>query len=516
LCIEIPLPRILGQRRSCLKEFHAFPVERSVFTFPGSRFTYHTSPARFRVPRTHSTLPLEPLPVGGNKQGCPDPPPVANWDSFIPRLNRACPESVPVTEKFISTGCIGFAMEPMIQIHNRYLATRKKNIQHWKIPPEEKKALIRFLDELELGKVNRGRKISQSRQCKYLDLLHVSLEFFGKSARALKVKDVEAFEKALATGRLQSRKGTPYLPATRVDMRRALKVYLRWRLGRTKADALTDWLDTRPVTKTPEFLKESEVEQLYKACKSAQERFLVAVLFDTGARATEFHNIRMEDVELPTGAQAYPKITLKEQYSKTKGRTVSLFWKHSVEAVTDFVRQREAEGAHRTEPVFVQSYPAARKFLLRLGKRVLGRSIHYHLFRHSSATYYADKMNRQQLCIRYGWTFSSRMPDVYIARAGVEMRELEDRFKAAEVESLKTSLVKVQQESRIKDERLRQLEETVRTMRREFAAIADLLATNPSVKDVTEALRRRRAHESQQTRAAGQIEPVETGPEPGL
>jgi len=85
----------------------------------------------------------------------------------------------------------------MIQIHNRYLATRKKNIQHWKIPPEEKKALIRFLDELELGKVNRGRKISQSRQCKYLDLLHVSLEFFGKSARALKVKDVEASRKPL-------------------------------------------------------------------------------------------------------------------------------------------------------------------------------------------------------------------------------------------------------------------------------------------------------------------------------
>lgn len=246
------------------------------------------------------------------------------------------------------------------------------------------------------------------------------------------------------------------------------------------------------MTKTPEFLKESEVEKLFKACKSAQERFLVAVLFDTGARATEFHNVRMEDVELPQGPESYPKITLKEEYSKTKGRTVSLFWKYSAEAVRDFVREREAQGAQRTDPVFVRSYPAARKFLLWLGKRGLGRSIHYHLFRHSSATYYADKMNRQQLCIRYGWTFSSRMPDVYINRAGVEMRELEDRFKAAEVESLRNALARVQQQSNIKDERLRALEETVRTMRHQFAAIAELLATNPSVKDVTEALRRRK------------------------
>lgn len=404
-------------------------------------------------------------------------------------------------------------MESLIPIHNRSVKCRKENIQNWKIPAEEKKALVRFLEELELGKVNRGRKISQSRQCKYLDMLRVPLEFIGKSATRLTSKDVERFEKALATGRLQTRKGTLYLPATRVDMRRGLKVYLRWRLGRRKAEALTDWLDTRHVSKTPDFLKESEVEKLYKACKSADERFLVAVLFDTGARATEFHNIRLEDVEVPEGAEAYPKITLKEQYSKTKGRTVSLFWKHSLEAVRDFMRERQTQGASRTEPVFTRSYPAARKFLLRLGKRVLGRSIHYHLFRHSSATYYADKMNRQQLCIRYGWTFSSRMPDVYINRAGVEMRELEDKFKAAEVETLRSALAKVQQQSNIKDERLRVLEETVRTMRRDFSAIAEVLATNPSIKDVTEALRRRKGVGNQRGKSS-QTEPREL--EPGV
>ena len=35
-----------------------------------------------------------------------------------------------------------------------------------------------------------------------------------------------------------------------------------------------------------------------------------------------------------------------------------------------------------------------RKPLLTLGAIVLGKPVHYHLFRHSSATYYANKLNR--------------------------------------------------------------------------------------------------------------------------
>ena len=273
-------------------------------------------------------------------------------------------------------------MAARIDIHNRSVATRNKRIRQWSIPLAEKKALLRFIDELALGKVNRGRRISESRQCKYLDVLRLPLEFFRKSMDRLRTKDIEAFEKAIGSGQLKSSRKAAYSHATRVDMRRALKVYLRWRLGPRKAAGLTDWLDTRTVNKTPDFLKETDIESLFKACKSAEERFLIAVLFDTGARATEFHNIRYEDIQLPEGSNAYAKITLKEEYSKTKGRVVSLYWKHSLEAVRDYIRQREADGIRADEPIFKRAYTASRLFLHRLGKRVIGRSIHYHLFRH--------------------------------------------------------------------------------------------------------------------------------------
>jgi hypothetical protein len=54
---------------------------------------------------------------------------------------------------------------------------------------------------------NRGRKISASRQLKYLDLLNMPLEFLNKPTARLTVADVERFEQALSTGGVLSRGG---------------------------------------------------------------------------------------------------------------------------------------------------------------------------------------------------------------------------------------------------------------------------------------------------------------------
>lgn len=327
-----------------------------------------------------------------------------------------------------------------IEIHDRSIEGRKEALTGWEIPDAEKKFILKFLDELELGKVNKGVKISESRQSKYLDVLKAPLVFFNKLSTQLTIKDVEKFEKALSSGTLKSIKGEPYSQSTRVDIRRALKIYLKWRLGETKGNNLTDWLDTRDVFKTPDYISEPQILKLYKACKSNAERYLVAMLFDAGARASEFHNIRAEDIQMPKDKDNFVKVTLKEEYSKTKGRTISLYWTYSLEAVRDFVREREAEGMKSNDQVYLNSYPSSRKFLQRLGKKIIGKSIHYHLFRHSSATFYATRLNRQQLCYRYGWKFSSDMPDIYISRSGMEGKEIDEKFSATELESMQKKL----------------------------------------------------------------------------
>lgn len=331
-----------------------------------------------------------------------------------------------------------------IDIHNRNINTRKEGIKDWKIPDSVKKNILKFLDDLELGKVNKGIKISESRQSKYLDVLRLPLEFWNKPENKITLKDVEDFEKALSSGKVKSNKNKTYSNSTKVDIRRGLKVYLKWKLGETKANKLTDWLDTRTVNKTPDYLKESEVTKLYKHCKSASERFLIAVLFDSGARASEFHNIRYEDIQLPEGKDNFVKLTLKEEYSKTKGRVISLYWKYSLEAVSEYLKEREREGIKSDEAVFKGTYDASRFFLMRLGKKILQKSVHYHLFRHSSATYYATKMNRQELCYRYGWAFSSDMPDVYISRAGMENKELDTQMTNTELSEMQIKITKME------------------------------------------------------------------------
>ena len=108
----------------------------------------------------------------------------------------------------------------------------------------------------------------------------------------------------------------------------------------------------------------------------------------------------------------------------------------------------------------------------------------YHLFRHSSATYYADKMNRQQLCIRYGWAFSSDMPDIYISRAGVESVELDQKFASAETASIKDLLARAEQRAKVKDERIEQLERTILEIQQNFALISEKLLQNPTETDL--------------------------------
>ena len=341
-----------------------------------------------------------------------------------------------------------------ISIHNRNIEARLESLKQWKIPESIKQDILNFLNDLELGKVNRGKRISKARQLKYIDLLKIPLMFLNKLIEELNNKDIENFERDLSSDKIQSRKNKPYSSETKRDIRVAFKIFLKWKLGESKAIDLVGWIDTRRVDTTPDYLKESEMEELYKACKNAKERFLVCLLFDSGARAEEFLNIRHEDIEIPKESN-FVKLTLKEEYSKTKGRVISLYWKHSLESVRDYLREREYKGIISNNPIFEGTYDSARFFLMRLGKRILKKSVHFHLFRHSSATYYAIKLNRQELCYRYGWKFSSNMPDVYISRAGMESKELDGKFANTELEGFKKKFEKQEQQRLIEIEEMR-------------------------------------------------------------
>ncbi len=360
-------------------------------------------------------------------------------------------------------------MNLKIQAYGKGVAGKLKGVVKWKVPESTKKDVQRFISELELGRINRGRKVGESSRARYLDSLKVVLQFFAKPTAQITLKDVEEFEKALSQDKIRSHlKKVPYSHSTKVDLRKAFKVFMRWRLGQVKAIKLVGWLDTRYKEKTPDYLSEREVEKLFSGCRTTEQRFIIAVLFDSGARAEEFINIRYEDVHLPESKDNFVKITLKEEYSKTKGRTISLYWRHSLDAVREYLKERIAEGIKSTDPVFKATYGGMRMFLRRLGNEILKKEIHPHLFRHSSATHYATQLNRQELCYRYGWRFSSNMPDVYISRAGMENKNLDTKFTNTEIGTLKDELTKLQQAEKIKNETIQRLENRMNAMQSSY------------------------------------------------
>ena len=83
-----------------------------------------------------------------------------------------------------------------------------------------------------------------------------------------------------------------------------------------------------------------------------------------------------------------------------------------------------ADGTVDADDVTMQLFPlsdsAARHMLSRLGRRVLAKRVYPHLLRHSSATYWCNKLSYFQICKRFGWTMTSDMPQRYIDREGVE------------------------------------------------------------------------------------------------
>jgi len=281
-------------------------------------------------------------------------------------------------------------------------------------------------------------------------------------------------------------KYVPFSEVGKIKLKSSLRSYLNWKL-KDKGEKITKILTLKPKLKepTPDYLKEEYIEKLYNACIDAEQRFIISVLFDSGARAEEFHNIRVEDIELPKEGETFVKLTLKEEYSKTKGRVISLYWKHSLDTVREYLNQRIEKGAKYGEPIMKKSYGGIRQFLTRLGKRVLNRNIHYHLFRHSSATHYADKMNRQQLCIRYGWRFSSPMPDRYINRSGVQQEELNKKFASTKFEDLKVLLEKQSRENSLMRDKQMELEEELEN-RRKLDPLVNRFLQNPKVMEAIE------------------------------
>ncbi len=348
-----------------------------------------------------------------------------------------------------------------IEIYN--IDFEKRRNQFKKKFPNEQKDVFEYLRLCKLGQIGK-KNVSEKRVRKILDGLGV---FFKHIKKPINKKSLEDFKERLSNDKIKKISGGNYASASKEDYMEIACRFIVWKY-KTKINSwgsetktFQEWFKIKAQKKTPETLKDSEVEKLINACRNPTEKFLIAVLVDGGQRAGEFINMRFEDIIEPTKDFPYYKIDVKEEYSKTEGRTIGLYLKHSTDAIRDYLK--ECDKSNLKDQVFPHTYDNVRGFLRRLGLRALNRAIHFHLFRKTSATFYASRLNRQQLCIRYGWKFSSEMPDIYIKRAGVQEDEIKDKFVNTDLQKVEKENQELKTKQGIMDEEIETLKNLVET-----------------------------------------------------
>lgn len=316
-----------------------------------------------------------------------------------------------------------------------------------------------YLDASAIGKAAqknaRRKQVGIRARLKNLYLLKVAVKFFKKDLNTLKEADMEQFIKALNENSIKKNDGRSYSEQTKANIKKTLIIFLRYTLKDSVLFAkMTDWIETSYKKKEIPALTESEIKTILSKCITSHQKALVAVLFDSGARIEEFMNIRLGDLTLVAGELPYYKVLIREEFSKTAGRNIGLFWKPTTEIIKQYLEEHP-ERNNLSAPFFPSSYDGIRALLHKLGKRALGKTINPHLFRHSSATYYAGNgTDYFQLCRRYGWRIGSNMPHNYIDRSGINEKEMKEKFIDTNIKDLNEELARIKRERAIEREQM--------------------------------------------------------------
>ncbi len=364
-----------------------------------------------------------------------------------------------------------------IEIHDnrknylRRLETLKKDKS---INPENKQIIFNFLRGCEIGKLSK-KQCSPARLSKYIYLFsRLNSMFKDKPFKEITGGEIEDVIINLNNGfykkqlvRLKKHKNekilvkipteTPLAHDTANDFKIIIKRLIKFIYGEgDKYQELAGWIRNEDKIKEVPAITREEIDKLANA-SNTRNRALILVLFDSGARIEEFLNIRIGDLtKKQEDGRSYYQIRIK--HSKTKPRTISV---PMCTEVIDAWLSIHPDYANPQAQLFPVTYDGVRMLLKKLGNKILKKNIYPHLFRHSSATYYCNRLNQYQLCYRYGWSMTSKQPQRYIDREGI------NEEKTAETVHF-DDLNKLRQENRKLQESLTMLKTEQDKMMKEF------------------------------------------------
>ena len=222
--------------------------------------------------------------------------------------------------------------------------------------------------------------------------------------------------------------GERYDSGTIDNIKTYVKRFYKWLLGDDEEyPELVKWIKKsnhrRNKIERSDLITDEEFQEMLKRCDRIRDRALIWILWETGIRVGELISIRIRDVEIRNNMAV---ITVR---GKTGSRTVPV-----VAGLPDL---QTWLGHHPLKedpdaPLFI-SYKRGKfgqpllesgvyNIVHQLAKKAgIKKKIHPHLFRHTRATQLSTRLRESVLKEMFGWSQSSRVPQVYLHLAGADV-----------------------------------------------------------------------------------------------
>jgi integrase len=278
---------------------------------------------------------------------------------------------------------------------------------------------------------------------------------------------MDKFFDDLYSDRILKTNGKPY--RDKRDFRRDFGAFWSWHRTKTYKTAhkiIPDVMEyiSGPKQSRPDFVFftfEQLRDVILQQTNSEDIKALLMIVFDLGARPSEFYNIRKADISFSDSDNKY-MVEIPEETSKTFGRKIKLWISSTI--LQNYLKRNEFDD---TDFVFLKHKYRIDKFLQRMNKaRTVkeisekhGKSITMYDFRHCSVCYYLNRYpTAKDMKYRFGWKKES-MIEYYTRFLGMQdYLSEEDMLSPEDKTKLEKELAEQKKRNQEMEERVKRLE----------------------------------------------------------
>lgn len=280
--------------------------------------------------------------------------------------------------------------------------------------------------DFHLYLVNKGTTARRIQKMHYV--FHLVFEYINKPIAKIDKEDIQSFVSDLHADKFTKNDGSPYSGSYKADLKKFLKYYFKFFSGDDEHyPKLVSWIktniakDEKPKDKPT--LSLQEVQELAKQFTSPIKKIALLLFFDSGFRMDELESVTKEKLTYEPFDDDESCFWIECTRSKTAIRKipVNLF----TEDLQLYYNSIDYQSLKPGDKLFKISFPRFRYDIKRLAKKSIFKNrpedadrLCFHALRHSSATYYANKvgLTEFQMCLRYGWTIGSQEARTYVRR----------------------------------------------------------------------------------------------------